>query len=483
MRTSLIVGAGPGGIGPFVWAAQQGLLKDWLRAGVALFDRRRVIGGTLGRYAINSDSLGGAYLECLDAPAGQDFFQYLRNDPAAKDLEPWRNSFPPLALVDRYLHRLGTLLEAAISASSGSDFFSETDVRALHLRKDGTVMAEAMTYGGGRFQIEARTAVMALGGRQNTPTHFETRDGIKVELARWANKPTMTSDMVLTAKGLARTQRILEEAGNRRIVILGGSHSAYSVAWAITHFLPHVPFQTGDIVMLARRPPRIFYEDRNAADADLYPVSEYDICPRTLRVNRLGGLRGNGRDMWRRIENRRDAEPERRVSVAPYSGLSSEAVADILDRAALVIPAFGYRARTIPVFGTEGQRLDLRADRGGTAVDDKARIVLANGEALPNIFGIGLGSGFIPSGSMGGEPSFDGQANSLWLYHNHIGGAVYRGIHDYSAQLDLRACQSPWDVEPFTPIGAPLAGMGAALAAMADPIDQNLAEPSLRTAT
>jgi hypothetical protein len=30
---------------------------------------------------------------------------------------------------------------------------------------------------------------------------------------------------------------------------------------------------------------------------------------------------------------------------------------------------------------------------------------------------------------MGCEPNFDGQANSLWLYQNDIGGLIYRGIH------------------------------------------------------
>ena len=31
---------------------------------------------------------------------------------------------------------------------------------------------------------------------------------------------------------------------------------------------------------------------------------------------------------------------------------------------------------------------------------------------------------------MGGEPNFDGQANSLWLYHNDIGAIIYRAIDE-----------------------------------------------------
>jgi hypothetical protein len=31
---------------------------------------------------------------------------------------------------------------------------------------------------------------------------------------------------------------------------------------------------------------------------------------------------------------------------------------------------------------------------------------------------------------MGGEPNFNGQANSLWLYQNDIGAVIYRAIQD-----------------------------------------------------
>jgi hypothetical protein len=34
---------------------------------------------------------------------------------------------------------------------------------------------------------------------------------------------------------------------------------------------------------------------------------------------------------------------------------------------------------------------------------------------------------------MGCEPNFSGQANSLWLYQNDIGGTIYSGIHERKA--------------------------------------------------
>jgi hypothetical protein len=93
------------------------------------------------------------------------------------------------------------------------------------------------------------------------------------------------------------------------------------------------------------------------------------------------------------------------------------------------VPCLGYRSTTLPVFDEKGRRLALRADANGSAVSDDCRLLLADGAKLSNIFGIGLGSGFRPSAEMGCEPNFSGQANSLWLYQNDIGGLIFQAIH------------------------------------------------------
>lgn len=50
------------------------------------------------------------------------------------------------------------------------------------------------------------------------------------------------------------------------------------------------------------------------------------------------------------------------------------------------------------------------------AVGEQSRLLLSDGTSLPNLFGIGLGIGYKLPPSMAGEPNFDGQANSLWLF-------------------------------------------------------------------
>jgi hypothetical protein len=67
-------------------------------------------------------------------------------------------------------------------------------------------------------------------------------------------------------------------------------------------------------------------------------------------------------------------------------------------------------------------------------VAQDGRLLLGDGSSLPSLFGIGLGTGYRLPPSMGGEPNFNGQANSLWLYQNDIGAVICRGIHELLRQ-------------------------------------------------
>lgn len=422
MLSTLIIGGGPGGLGPLIWAAQQGLLPAWLDRGVAIVDRQDSLGGTLGRYGINSDSLGGSYLECLDAPGLPRGLRRLRFDPLTHEMARYRHGFPPLSLVDRYMHRLGKPIEAMLEGHSRAHFLARTEATCLRLQRDGSIAAELRSPDGTRTALTARTAIVALGGRQNWPEPPLLFDLTLAECL-------IPSDRLLSRAGLDEAAAILASAGARRIVILGGSHSAYSAAWALLQLPEAGNLQPGQIAIVQRQAPPIFYPDVEAADADLYPVVPGDVCPRTRRVNRLGGLRGNGRDLWRQIARRPGAEPEPRVATVPLESLDPASLRAAISQAALVVPAFGYRAATLPVLDAHGRRLPLNADSGGVSVDDQCRLMLADGAVLPNVFGIGLGSGYRPSGSMGGEPNFKGQANSLWLYQHDIGAVIYRAIH------------------------------------------------------
>jgi hypothetical protein len=456
MRGSLILGAGPGGTGPLVWAAQHGALGAWLKSGVTIFDRSRSMGGTIGRYIINSDSMGTAYLECLDAPAAREVFAPVREDEVTRELEKFRYGLPPLDLVGRFLNRLGVVLEETVASCPDSEFCPETQVRSLHLREGGTVAAEAVSAGGDVWFAEAHSAVLALGGRQDMAAHLTSPLMPGVRLGDTELTKIIPSDALLSGQGLSRAAQLLEKSPRPRVVVLGGAHSAFSVLWVLIHRLPQIEFAPGDITLIYRRPARILYWTRDDAHADGYAFTERDVCPRTQRVNRLGGLRGDGREMWRRLTSRPGTEAEPRINMLPLSEshLSPVALRRLLDDAALIIPAFGYRSSTIPIYSDQGVRLRLKADYGGPAVGRDASLLLADGGRIPNVFGIGLGADYRPWGHMGGEPSFDGQTNGLWLYQNDIGAVVYQGVRECIEQAD-RTKVSPPRERAVAPMAAP----------------------------
>jgi hypothetical protein len=244
----------------------------------------------------------------------------------------------------------------------------------------------------------------------------------------------MPSDRALSTLGLKEADRLLANAGRRPILILGGSHSAYSVAGAFLELAGAKRLAKGQIVILQRREPRIFYPDRKAALDDRYDVEPGDICPRTQRVNRMGGLRGFGREMWRQVTSRPRTTSESRVVALDMQRLTAGELSTMIEEAALVVPCFGYRAAMLPVFNEEGARLTLNAELGGVAVGEQSQLLLSDGTSLDNLFGIGLGTGYKLPPSMGGEPNFNGQANSLWLYHNDIGEVIYRAIHQLASR-------------------------------------------------
>lgn len=425
MLSTVIVGGGPGGLGPLIAAAQLGHLPGWLERGVAIVDRLQTLGGTLGRYAINSDTLGGAYLECLESARAPAEMRELLSHPLSQQIEAYRFGFPPLAFVHRYMQLLGGRIEAMLAATAQSAFHSGTDARSIHLRPGGTLRVEAVGPDGAPRSIESQTAVVALGGLPNSGSHH-LKSGMMLSGCKLHD--VMTSDELMTEDGIGRVARILRAHRGRPIVILGGSHSGYSSASALIDLLPRSAVAGMKIMLLQRRAPPVFYPSAAAAEADGYPVTSGDICSRTLRVNRLGGLRGDGREMWRRIHGCPGVRRERRVECSLLASYRTPELRALLEGAALVVTAFGYRAASLPIFDEEGRRLPLSAERGDAAVSDSCRILLQDGRPLRNVFGLGLGSGYKPTESMGGEPNFRGQANSLWLYQNDIGAMIYHGV-------------------------------------------------------
>ncbi len=117
------------------------------------------------------------------------------------------------------------------------------------------------------------------------------------------------------------------------------------------------------------------------------------------------------------------------TGVPPVTGPLAGA-REVIAGADLVIAALGYRPRALPVERVGGLPLRLAADEGKALVDRHCRVLDADGEAVPGLYGIGLAAGFVPWGKLGGEASFVGQANGLWLWQNDVGMMIVDQLID-----------------------------------------------------
>ncbi len=54
-------------------------------------------------------------------------------------------------------------------------------------------------------------------------------------------------------------------------------------------------------------------------------------------------------------------------------------------------------------------------------------------------YGIGLSAGFVPWGRLGGEASFRGQANGLWLWQNDVGQMIVDQVLNRRRAQSLRS--------------------------------------------
>jgi len=430
--STVFVGAGAAGTGPLVCAVQQGLIHELLASGVAVLDRGpNVLHGTLGRYVVRSDTLGATFLECLGEDGdGAGALSPVRRSAVAESIAHMGHGPVPLEWVGAYLQEVGRALEELVADHPTSGFFPRTRADAVRQLAHGGFATEAIVSSDDRAPTRrtflSQAVVLATGGRQSRQDVLSRTLVPGVPLNDYADKVLLT-DVVLTRPGVAELRQRLAAAASSRVVVIGSSHSAFSSLWTLLNLVHGAPFADGAITLLHRSPLRLFYASRDAAARDAYTdFDEADICPLTGRVHRLGGLRFDSGDLLRRIWAMPSAVPERRVALRRLDPQRDDpaAIRALLADAAVIIPAFGYRPAAVPVFDVAGAPIPLLGHVGGPLVDRSCRVLAADGLPIPSLYGIGLASGFVPSGALGGEPSFSGQTNGLWLYQNGVGEII-----------------------------------------------------------
>lgn len=417
---TMIIGGGPAGTALLTAASRHGLLAD-LSRGLMIVERDGAIGGgQLGRYAITSDSTAQTFLSAIEGNA-DPAIAALADHPAALAVARHRASLGvPLAEVGPLLRAIGDRLHASVTAHGGTVM---TGMEALGARrKDGRWHVRLRDTATHRDSEQvADNLVIATGGHQPLD-RLVTQRVAGAPLIEIAGDRLVQSDSVLARGGFELVADLLAGKRAPRVAVIGGSTSALTTVALLLRERPALPFGAGGVTLLHRRPLRPFYPSVAAAHAEGFTdFGPDDICPVSGFVYRLAGFRLEARELVLRMLGVDGRAPDPRLALHRVTGDDDAGARDILAHADLVVAALGHRPRALSLEDAEGRPLPLAAYAGGPMVDDACRVRDASGAPLPGVYGIGLAAGFVPHGKLGGEASFVGQANGLWLWQNDVG--------------------------------------------------------------
>ncbi|WP_375391340.1 DegT/DnrJ/EryC1/StrS family aminotransferase [uncultured Sphingomonas sp.] len=416
-----IVGAGPAGTALLTAAAKHGRLET-LADGLLLVERDAGVGsGRLGGYAITSDSTADTFLSAVrDNPHAE--LAALADHPAARAVAAHAGRLGvPLPQVGVLLRETGERL-ANLARARGAEVLTGTEALVARLGHDGLWTLRLRRLADSTI-IERRTRalVIATGGGQPLE-RLAVQQVAGAPLIALTQGRLLQSDGVLARGGAAQVADLLAGKRSPRIAVVGGSTSALTTVALLLKGEPALPLGAGAITLLHRRPLRPFYPSAEAALAEGFTDwGPDDVCPVSGFIYRLAGFRLEARELVLRMLGVDGRAPDPRVALHRLTGDDDATARAILREADLVIAALGYRPVALPLADATGRRLRLAADDGAPLVDRHCRIVAADDTPVPNAYGIGLAAGFVPWGRLGGEASFAGQANGLWLWQNDVG--------------------------------------------------------------
>jgi Pyridine nucleotide-disulphide oxidoreductase len=425
----VVVGAGPAGMAVLLAARKDGRLAEMLQRGLLVIEQSAHIGrGQIGSYAINSDSTGHTFVDSLQS-GSDDALNRLLETPLAQRIAAAGTNAVPLCDAGELLSLIGDAMHGIICKYPQSAVLTCCTAESAKRRPDEGWQVIATDAQGSKLTILTKHLILATGGSQpKIRLEQELVAGMSVS-ERWGDR-LMQSGEVIGTGGLARVAARLEGKVNPRVAILGGSASGMSVAHTLLHRLPEVEFGKGGVTLLHRRPLRVYYTSSEEAIADGYTeFGPGDLCPLTNRVYRLAGLRLDSRELLMQLRGIGGRPVEPRMKLHMLKQEDPEAVR-LIDSADLVVAALGYRPNALRLLDEDDAEISLFAHTGPAAplVDSRCRVMDGKGEPIAGLFGIGLAAGFVPRGKLGGEPSFTGQANGLWLWQNDIGSMIVEAV-------------------------------------------------------
>ena len=425
-----IVGGGPAGTGLLLKAMKDKSCAELFEKKLLLIEKSdQLIKGNITQFKVNSDTYADVFLECLEG-AMDEYINMAELKREMEYIHQFNGKSIPLEKLDHYFTKLGGLIREALTKRKACDFMMNTKVNKVVRTDDGLF---SLFFEGREEAIQAKKVVIATGGIPQDITQDRLLFAEKVDLGKWANKCVHSDDFL---KNGIPSKILKQLKNNSKVLILGGSHSAFSVAHSLLNRQEAIDFGDQEIKIWSTSIPKIYFESKKEALAQGYTdFSEEDICPITKKVYRLAGLRMDGRELYMQMSGLSGSTPETRVKLHFIKDDLAELEEEI-QSSTLIVLAFGYAFNIFPIYDCSGLRMKLAGETTKHWVNEKCEVLDREGKVVPNLYATGLATGFIPRGELGGELSFSGQTNGIWYYQNAIAERIIKQLDsEHSANL------------------------------------------------
>ena len=401
-----IIGGGPAGIGIIVRAARIGALDDLLGKnndsakgmGVVLIhkgDSASLGRGKLGEYIIHSNTFARSMtssvledklnLDPVEMATGT-YLESLRVHRATLALSGLGQSTAPLKALGAFLAAVGEKTQIELKKRPNtSSILLNTEALSLQMI-EGHVKITVRSKDGLVSVVFAERVVLATGGVQYKPDLGSPALNCKL----------FASDDVLRPRGYFALLRHLEKGQNNKVCIVGGSHSAFSVGWALLNpkvcqengvdSSPIVEFMAREISLVHRSPIRCFYATAKEALTDGATFCSQD---RSGAINTFSGLRTDAKALYKAIK----AGKESRIRLFKV-GRSPSIQTRCYEEATAIVWCCGYKTASIPVYDIDGKEMKLENARGQLPINIKGQIVSSvknSNEVSDRLMGIGVG--------------------------------------------------------------------------------------------
>ncbi len=398
-----VIGLGVAGLGLAMAADKQGRLDELLNKGLTFIDKRAPDQWHSLQYDIASNSGAADFLEGIrrDGMAAE-----LLASPLGEKILASQDGLINLQVVASFFEQLARQLADEVSGYSQSGIIHGQTVSELRLEKDGSVSSLNPAR---QVLARSRQAVIASGGQEQLLQPLQ-------QLADQAEAELWCSEAILRgAKNTVLGERI---AAGKRIVVVGGAHSAFSV---LDYLLRYFGDALGEqqLMLFVRGPVRLYH--RSVDDCrQLSPLADVSRLDRASgEVNRYSGLRGDARQVYMDVI----AGREPRVSIVTGDDVTAEHVAE----SGCVIQATGYRSRSPVITDAGGNIVSVAHHHGNLKLTDTFNLQAAEGEPLTALYALGLGC-FNAT-----EPHFMATGEvpvGVNIYHAQDAQRIFRAIYD-----------------------------------------------------